>query len=316
MKDDEKLIKGIIYKSTIEEAPKFTDLIGEGTAELGEGIFIKFWNDGSMHQSKLNSLKNPEDPYFFSTSLNGAKVDTYDLDRLPADYKKYKSDLLTKATKALKDSLKKDSNMKKYKIGNKIITADSPTKALEIHKLLDSKMKDDNLYETIKGILNDLIYKKNYTVYDALIRLYKFYPEVDASMVQKALAENKHSVTKQFVERFGFSDSLKDESIEELSEEEKKAIEDYKRAIAETNDPKMLKLFAHILKEETEHLEELQTGEMEDSLSNDIKKYQEWVDYDMKKYGRISEKTNHELDKAGLEVVKDKYGSYEVIARD
>ena len=63
-------------------------------------------------------------------------------------------------------------------------------------------------------------------------------------------------------------DSISDESIEELSEEERQAIEDYKKAIAETNDPKMLKLFAHILKEETEHLEELQTGEMEDSFKD------------------------------------------------
>ena len=52
--------------------------------------------------------------------------------------------------------------------------------------------------------------------------------------------------------------TTKDMSLEELSEEEKKAIEDYKKAIAGTTNPKLLDLFAHILKEETEHLQELQ----------------------------------------------------------
>lgn len=53
---------------------------------------------------------------------------------------------------------------------------------------------------------------------------------------------------------------------------------------------------------------------MENSLGSDIKKYQKWVDYDMKRYGKISDKTQAELDKAGLQVVKDQYGDYEVTA--
>ena len=57
----------------------------------------------------------------------------------------------------------------------------------------------------------------------------------------------------------------KDSDIDELSDEERKAIEDYKEAIAKTKDVKLLKLFAHILKEETEHLEELQSGETHDA---------------------------------------------------
>ena len=50
-----------------------------------------------------------------------------------------------------------------------------------------------------------------------------------------------------------------------------------------------------------------------DSLGSDVDKYQKWVDYDMKRYGKISEETMSELKKAGLKVVKDKYGDYEVI---
>lgn len=50
------------------------------------------------------------------------------------------------------------------------------------------------------------------------------------------------------------------------------------------------------------------------SLGSHLDKYQKWVDYDMKRYGKISDKTNEELRKAGLKVVKDKYGDYEVIS--
>lgn|SRR5574344_301591 len=55
-----------------------------------------------------------------------------------------------------------------------------------------------------------------------------------------------------------------DSDIEELTAEERKAIKDYKEAIANTKDPKLLKLFAHILKEEVEHLEELQNKNIEE----------------------------------------------------
>ena len=53
-----------------------------------------------------------------------------------------------------------------------------------------------------------------------------------------------------------------------------------------------------------------------ESLGADIGKYQKWVDYDMKRYGKISDETNDYLKRAGLEVVKDQYGDYEVIASE
>lgn len=49
------------------------------------------------------------------------------------------------------------------------------------------------------------------------------------------------------------------------------------------------------------------------NMGEHLDEYQKWVDYDMKRYGKISEKTQRELDKAGLKVVKDKYGDYEVM---
>lgn len=41
---------------------------------------------------------------------------------------------------------------------------------------------------------------------------------------------------------------------------------------------------------------------------------QKWVDYDMKKYGKISERTNRLVKKAGFQIVKDDHGDYEVAA--
>lgn len=57
----------------------------------------------------------------------------------------------------------------------------------------------------------------------------------------------------------------------------------------------------------------LNTG-IKENLGQDIDKFQKWVDYDMKKYGKISDTTNDMITQAGLKIVKDKYGDYEVIA--
>lgn len=53
-----------------------------------------------------------------------------------------------------------------------------------------------------------------------------------------------------------------------------------------------------------------------EDLGDAVAKYQRWVDYDMKRYGKISDKTKSYLDRAGLEVVKDDHKDYEVIAKD
>ena len=55
---------------------------------------------------------------------------------------------------------------------------------------------------------------------------------------------------------------------------------------------------------------------LKESIGSDIAEYQKWADYDMKKCGRISALTNHKIRKAGLKIVKDKYGDHEVIANE
>lgn len=45
-----------------------------------------------------------------------------------------------------------------------------------------------------------------------------------------------------------------------LLAEERKAVNDYRTAISQTDDPKLLTVLSHILKEETEHIEELEAA--------------------------------------------------------
>lgn len=89
------------------------------------------------------------------------------------------------------------------------------------------------------------------------------------------------------------AESTEDEEVEETSEEETEVEEDSDE-------------------EKNESLNEA----LSEDLGEDIEKYQDWVDYDMKRYGKISEQTNKEISEAGLKIVKDKYGDYEVISGD
>lgn len=59
--------------------------------------------------------------------------------------------------------------------------------------------------------------------------------------------------------------------IDYLTEEEKQAVEDYREAIKKTTNPKLLEVYAHILKEETEHIKELQEAKNLDDAKYDDK---------------------------------------------
>lgn len=52
----------------------------------------------------------------------------------------------------------------------------------------------------------------------------------------------------------------------------------------------------------------------EETIGSDLSEYQKWVDYDMKHYGKVSSNTFRKITEAGLSLVKDQYGDYEVIA--
>lgn len=50
------------------------------------------------------------------------------------------------------------------------------------------------------------------------------------------------------------------------------------------------------------------------SLGNEIDRYQKWVDFDISRYGKISERTQQMVNKAGYQIIKDDHGDYEVAA--
>lgn len=66
--------------------------------------------------------------------------------------------------------------------------------------------------------------------------------------------------------------------------------------------------------EEVKVEDEVVEESIEESVGESISEYQKWVDFDMEKYHKISDVTMNKLKKAGLSVVKDQYGEYEVIA--
>lgn len=57
-------------------------------------------------------------------------------------------------------------------------------------------------------------------------------------------------------------------------------------------------------------------GKCNESIGDRVAEYQKWVDYDMKKYGKISGKTMGILKREGFTVVKDEYGDLEVIPEE
>ena len=116
-----------------------------------------------------------------------------------------------------------------------------------------------------------------------------------AKQLHKLIKENNFEELKDFigvqvVEILNDGDEFKTEAIYQTNEEAEK--------------------------EEAEAEESNKTEIIKEDLAQDLTRYQKWVDYDMKKYGRISDITKRALEKASLELVKDDHGDYEVIAKE
>lgn len=151
---------------------------------------------------------------------------------------------------------------------------------------------------------------------------------VEAKEAEK-LTGNAAKLKKAFPElNFGkgeLKEDLKEDKIEEL----KLKIKDNSEAAALVRD--ILEILERCEdckeKEESEEAEEEEAEDesveeaskteiIKEDLAQDLTRYQKWVDYDMKKYGKISGITNRALEKAGLELVKDDHGDYEVIVKE
>lgn len=186
-----------------------------------------------------------------------------------------------KIVKAIKDSAIKDSNFdtvknafNKYGVDIiKVVNRQDGSKAIYFDKKdedIYNKPEIRNLYRSGKlryaGSGHFVEVLDSSAINDDIIS--ELPSELDAAK-QYAKNANYQAVANIC---WGIVDKLKrmkladadNSDIDKLSDEERKAIEDYKEAIAKTKDVKLLKLFAHILKEETEHLEELQNRNVEE----------------------------------------------------
>lgn len=151
---------------------------------------------------------------------------------------------------------------------------------------------------------------------------------VEAKEAEK-LTGNAAKLKKAFPELNFSKSELKEDLREDKIEELKLKIKDNPEAAALVRDILEILERCEDCKEEEES-EEAEEEEAEDEsveeaskteiikedLAQDLTRYQKWVDYDMKKYGKISGITNRALEKAGLELVKDDHGDYEVIVKE
>ena len=158
--------------------------------------------------------------------------------------------------------------------------------------------------------------------------------EVAEAKEAEKLAGNAAKLKKAFPElNFGKSElkeDLKEDKIEELKikiHDNPEAAALVKHILEILEECEDCKEVAEEEEEETEETEEKAEEEAEgeesnkteiikEDLAQDLTRYQKWVDYDMKKYGRISDITKRALEKASLELVKDDHGDYEVIAKE
>ena len=125
------------------------------------------------------------------------------------------------------------------------------------------------------------------------------------------------ATTLRHVREFLKQHDLKAESKEQIAKDYgEKVDEDCKKEVKECDekDSKGAVVRRHAMKEACKK-DKKPIKEYKD-MGQDLGEYQKWVDYDMKRYHKISDKTMDKIKEAGLTVVKDQYGDYEVIAHE
>lgn len=142
--------------------------------------------------------------------------------------------------------------------------------------------------------------------------------ETNISIKDNDKSKIEHEEVDEIIE-----ESTKDETIgAKLKKYQKWVDYDMKRygKISETTQDIINKEGLQLIKDQYGDYEvsvghyKAESCKVEEDLGSDIKKYQKWIDYDMKRYGKLSDVTKQKIEKAGLQVVKDQYGDYEVTA--
>lgn len=171
-----------------------------------------------------------------------------------------------------------------------------------------------SLNEALRPALNEVLDILDIAGFDINRDDVKAYAEAAAEYIEMAREEGNHYSAAQWYKDTKANypedlEMLKAEIVEESCG---------KKMTEETNMEKIQKAFPELMEEEMnpdEGKEEVEE-KIEENLGDDIAEYQRWVDYDMKRYGKISDITNEHIKKAGLEVIKDDHGDYEVIAKE
>lgn len=166
---------------------------------------------------------------------------------------------------------------------------------LSTSEIVDWISEHDELYSDYERYFNI-----NESLSEATVTDYK-------GSLSNILVKNQDKISKMATkgEIVKFLDSITDEV------RDKNYLETVKRNMQKKNDFGALQyIYGIILSGEGKGV----TESLEENIGTDIDEYQQWVDYDMKRYGKISDQTNKEIKEAGLQVVKDKYGDYQVIA--
>ena len=153
--------------------------------------------------------------------------------------------------------------MKKFKINDMIIYAFSLKDAIEKYKM---SVKDKAIHEE-HGVCDIWMNSTNKAYAIGGIRHFnKKWNESGLREYAKEVLESADFIKKLEAQGYkldtdkAYRDSLHDDELDDLSDEERQAIEDYRLAIKNTTNPKLLELYAHILQEETEHLKELESA--------------------------------------------------------
>lgn len=176
------------------------------------------------------------------------------------------------------------------------------------YKEILKKLKAENYQSAIEESLNKLE--------DYRSRLIKAISSINLKDSSKLRDLNRaSSYLYDMIE--SYSDIVK--ALERIESKDNLSEEDKKEAI-NWEVKYFLDKFAAYEEELKSYLSNLKSKD--ESLSEsfvaaeDIAKYQEYVDYDMKTYGEISNVTNRKLKESGLEVVKDDHGDYVVTVKE
>lgn len=106
-----------------------------------------------------------------------------------------------------------------------------------------------------------------------------------------------------------------DEECEEKHEEEE--TEESEEPVEEKSEEEVEVSSEEEIEESIKTRKRVRTEELTESdkpAATSIEDAQKWVDFDMKRYGKISERTNELVKKAGFQIIKDDHGDYEVTA--